>query len=285
MRSSGCEIDLEPAGLDALALEEVIDQRVEAVSLLLDDLEVVRDLRLLEVALQEQARVAEDARQRVPQLVRDDADELRLEPLALAQLLVLELLFPPALLERPGHHVERARERMDLGRALLGQPRRQVARGDAGRAVRDGPDRSGDPARQEDPVQREQPGGADEGRDADLDRLDRLALCLGGVGRRERRLAGEEVVEPPADRGDAEEPFLGRDGRPGGRRLDLVDRDQRGAVFPDVGLGSGPTSAIAWPCLRRLARELALHLVDRRRHAAAAHGATPSGTVAFPLTR
>ena len=94
MRSSGCEVELEPAGVDALALEEVIDQRVQAVSLLLDDLEVVRDLSLLEVALQEEARVAEDARERVAQLVRDDADELRLEPLALAELLVLELLLP-----------------------------------------------------------------------------------------------------------------------------------------------------------------------------------------------
>src|SRR5205814_446752 len=79
-------------------------------------------------------RVPDDARERSSQLVRDDAHELRLEPLALAQLLVLGLQVAFPLLERTGHQVEGVRQLVDLGRTLLRKASRQVARGDAARA-------------------------------------------------------------------------------------------------------------------------------------------------------
>ena len=102
-----------------------------------------RSERRVGVAPEDEARVAEDARERRAQLVRDDRDQLRLRPLALAQLLVLALRDPGAPdSTEDGHRVERAGQLPDLGRALLRDADREVARGDPRRAAsrRRGPD-------------------------------------------------------------------------------------------------------------------------------------------------
>src|SRR5439155_4443581 len=124
-------LQLDAAGLDTLDVEELLDERGEALALLVDHLEVAACILLIELAFQEQARVAEDAGERRSQLVRDDAHELRLQSLALAQLLVLGLELPLAVLERACHCVECLRQLVQLGSAALGQSRRQNPRGDA----------------------------------------------------------------------------------------------------------------------------------------------------------
>ena len=115
-----------------------------------DHLEVAPGVFLVELALQEQARIPEDAGERRPQLVRDDAHELRLHPFALAQLLVLRLELALAVLERTGHRVERLGQLVQLRGSLLGQACREVARGDATRAGGDEPHRAHDAVREED---------------------------------------------------------------------------------------------------------------------------------------
>ena len=70
--------------LDPLDVEEVLEQRGEPARLRVDDSEVVPADGRVELALQQQRGEAEHARERRPQLVRDDADQLRLHPLALS---------------------------------------------------------------------------------------------------------------------------------------------------------------------------------------------------------
>ena len=84
--------------LDSLHVQEVLQQRRQAPCLRVDDAEVVAAGRRVEVPLQQQRGEAEHARERRPELVGDDADELGLHPLALAQLLVLRLQLLAALL-------------------------------------------------------------------------------------------------------------------------------------------------------------------------------------------
>src|SRR2546421_4655474 len=88
--------DRQLALLEALDVEEVVDERAEPAGLRLDDAEVLAALLVRHVALKENRREAEHAREWCPELVRDHADELRLRALALAQPLVLLLELAPA---------------------------------------------------------------------------------------------------------------------------------------------------------------------------------------------
>ena len=104
--------------LDPLDVEEVFEQRGEPTRLSVDDPEVVPTDRRIEFALQQEGGEAEHARERCPKLVGDDADELRLHPLALAQLGVLRLELRVVLLDPLRHLVEGLGELADLARAL-----------------------------------------------------------------------------------------------------------------------------------------------------------------------
>ena len=70
--------------LDPLDVEEVLEQGGEPPGLRVDDSEVMPADRRVELALQQQRGEAEHARERCAELVRDDADQLGLHPLALA---------------------------------------------------------------------------------------------------------------------------------------------------------------------------------------------------------
>ena len=100
--------------LDPLDVEEVLEQRSEPTRLSVDDPEVVPADRWVELALQEEGGEAEHACERRPQLVGDDADELRLHSLALAQLGVLRLELCVVLLDPLRHLVEGLGELADL---------------------------------------------------------------------------------------------------------------------------------------------------------------------------
>ena len=89
----GLQIELEPAAT-LVGREELVDEPVQPAPLVVDDLDVPAQRCRVGVAPEDEARVAEDARERRAQLVRDDRDQLRLRPLALAQLLVLALEIP-----------------------------------------------------------------------------------------------------------------------------------------------------------------------------------------------
>ena len=104
--------------LDPLDVEEVLEQRGEPTRLSVDDPEVVPADRRVEFTLQEKGSEAEHARERRPKLVGDDADELRLHPLALAQLGVLRLELRVVLLDPLRHVVERVGELADLAGPL-----------------------------------------------------------------------------------------------------------------------------------------------------------------------
>ena len=82
---------VEPSGLDLLDVEEVLEQRGQPPRLRVDDAEVVTPGVDVELALEQERGEADHARERRAQLVRDDADQLALEALALAQLRVLPL--------------------------------------------------------------------------------------------------------------------------------------------------------------------------------------------------
>src|SRR5712691_5154598 len=70
--------------LDALQVEEVVDQRGQTATLAVDDLEVPLPRLLVDVVTKEQLRESQHPRQRRTQLVRHRRDELGLEPLRLA---------------------------------------------------------------------------------------------------------------------------------------------------------------------------------------------------------
>ena len=123
--------------LDPLHVEKVLEQRGESARLRVDDAEVVAAGRRVEVALEQERREAEHARERRPQLVRDDVDELRLRLLALAQLRVLLLQVGVVLLDLVGHLVEGAGQLADLAGAPLRQPQRPLAACQAARSARD----------------------------------------------------------------------------------------------------------------------------------------------------
>src|SRR5262249_39268571 len=91
--------DRELPLLEALHVEEVVDERSEAPGLCLDDPQILAALLVGHVPLEQDGREAEHARERGPQLVRDHADELGLGTLALPQPLVLVLELTPARLE------------------------------------------------------------------------------------------------------------------------------------------------------------------------------------------
>ena len=90
-RSTFSVVQVDALVLDPLDVEEVLEQRGQPACLRVDDAEVVPPRRRVELALEQERREPEHARERRPQLVRDDADELGLPALALAQLLVLLL--------------------------------------------------------------------------------------------------------------------------------------------------------------------------------------------------
>ena len=126
--------ELEPAVLDPLHVEEVLEQRSETAALGVDDPEVVPARLEVEVPLEEERREAEDAGERRPQLVRDDRDQLGLEPLALAQLRVLGRSSPLlrcsssaiVLNERVSSPISPGRPRSEAGGR--GRPRRAGSR-------------------------------------------------------------------------------------------------------------------------------------------------------------
>ena len=68
-------LQLEPAVLDPLHVEEVVDQRGEPPGLVLDDAEVLGPLLGAERPLPHHVREPEDARERRPELVRGVGDE------------------------------------------------------------------------------------------------------------------------------------------------------------------------------------------------------------------
>ena len=70
--------------LDPLDVQEVFQQRREASRLHVDDAEVVATGRRVELPLQQERGEAEHARQRRPELVRDDVHKFGLHSLALA---------------------------------------------------------------------------------------------------------------------------------------------------------------------------------------------------------
>ena len=141
----------------------------------------------------------EHARERRPQLVRDDADELGLHPLALAELLVLLLELVVARLESLGHLVERTGQLADLARPLLRKPQRVLATGDPPCAISHGPHRATDRACEDDAEQGDQRHRGADGDRADENRdvgaLVRVAGCLGG----EPVLLRPEDLEEPTD--------------------------------------------------------------------------------------
>ena len=165
--------------LDPLHLEEVLEQRGQPARLRVDDPEVVTPRRCVELALQQERREPEHARERRPQLVRDDADELRLPALALAQLLVLLLELVVADLQPLRHLVERMCQLSDLAGALLGEPVRELAAGDPVGAVGDRAHRSADRAREHDAEEGDQ---GHRGADCDGADEDGEVGALVGVG-------------------------------------------------------------------------------------------------------
>src|SRR5205085_4924335 len=82
----GLERELEAALLDALQIEELVDQVGEPSRLGMDQPQVVLLRLRLELAQREELGKAEHAGQGGPELVRDRGDELGLEPLRLALL-------------------------------------------------------------------------------------------------------------------------------------------------------------------------------------------------------
>ena len=78
------EREREAPGLDLLHVEEVVDERRQALRLAVDRLQVAPARVLVEVVVHQQLREAEHARERCAQLVRDGGDELGLEPRGLA---------------------------------------------------------------------------------------------------------------------------------------------------------------------------------------------------------
>src|SRR5207253_5667696 len=98
--------DRQLALLEALDVEEVVDERPEPAGLRLDDAEVLAALLFRHIPLEENRCEAEHARERCPELVSDDADELRLRALAFPKPLVLILELAPAGFEPLRHPVE-----------------------------------------------------------------------------------------------------------------------------------------------------------------------------------
>ena len=231
------EIEIEPAAI-LVGGEELVDEPVEPAPLVVDDLDVPAQRGRVGVAPEDEARVAENARERRAQLVRDDRDQLRLRPLALAQLLVLALEVPAPRLDRGGHRVERTGELPDLGRALLRDADREVARGDPRRTGRDIADRMCDrPDEVAHHEQQQEAGGAERG-DADQHGAVCLTARVRGAGGSQPVLAREQGRQPAPDLADARQPVLRR-GRGERRcRADERDRDQGvsvvGRVVADV---------------------------------------------------
>ena len=120
-------LELELPAVRLRGGEEALDETCKAPALVVDDLQVAAERARIGIPLQDQARVPEDARERRPQLVRDDRDQLGLRPLALAQLLVLDLERATTLLDGLRHRVEGPRQLSDLGRTVRGNPDREVA--------------------------------------------------------------------------------------------------------------------------------------------------------------
>ncbi len=206
------------AGVEAADLQQVGQQRLEAVELELEQLGGPRGDRV-----EAGPGVVEDVaghphrREGCPQLVGDVGDEAALEP---AQLLELADL----ALEVGGHLVERRREARQVVLAAHPQPLLELARGqplgdptghpDRGdHLAGDQPGQAGDEQQQQDPGREERPG----------DERHRLALLVervevvervGVVVGRQRHLAAHHDAGPVGQAGDG----------PGGR---------------DVGVGPG----------------------------------------------
>ena len=83
LRSTLLAAELERLLLDALQVEQVVEERGQPARLGPDDLEIAPRLLRREVPLEHQRGEAEHAGERRPQLVRHVADELALHPLAL----------------------------------------------------------------------------------------------------------------------------------------------------------------------------------------------------------
>ena len=153
---------LEPPRLDLLHVEEVLEQRGEPARLGVDDPEVVPSRVDVELTLEQQRREADHAGERRPQLVRDDADQLALQALALAQLRVLPLELGVVCLQARRHLVEGARELTDLARAGIGQAKRELASGEAARSRGDPAHGACDRAREVDAEEHDQQGRRDD---------------------------------------------------------------------------------------------------------------------------
>ena len=89
------QAELEHPKLLSLQIEEIVQQGREPRALGADDAEVPATVLRRDVALQHQVGEAEDAGQRRAQLVRDIADEIRLQPLALHEPLISFLELGP----------------------------------------------------------------------------------------------------------------------------------------------------------------------------------------------
>ena len=120
-------VEIEPAGLHAREIKEIVDQPQQPLRVLLDNGQAlpVRSGDLL--VLEQQLGVPLDRGEGSPQLVRNNRDELGLQPVRLlnGQVLLLELVVFPAqfLLQKPpfvrpvqrlGHLVEGAGELAQL---------------------------------------------------------------------------------------------------------------------------------------------------------------------------
>ena len=133
--------------LDPLDVEKVLEQRGQPARLCVDDAEVVPARIGLEVALEQERGESEHTRERRAQLVRDDVDELRLHPLALAELVVLCLELAAACLEPFRHRVEGVRQVADLAGPVLRQAVVELAGSEATGAGGDRADRTADRSR------------------------------------------------------------------------------------------------------------------------------------------
>ena len=142
--------------LDQACVEEVADERREARRLGVDDLEVALPVGLGEVALEQEAREAEHARERRAHLVRDHADQLRLVALRPLEAVGALDQLAPAHGERLRHRVEHLRELAELVTPAIVQAHVEVAGGDRrGRGDRLA-QRVGDDARQPEAEQDQQ---------------------------------------------------------------------------------------------------------------------------------
>ena len=200
-RSTGAVLELDPARVDALAVEELVDQRGEPVALLLDDLEVP-------VACQPGRSRAcgggSCSRGCSTSGVRSSCDTMLIS-CDFSRSLWRSFSFCRSssrcpLLERACHRVEGLRQRANLGGAALGEPGREVAGRDLARTLGNLTDRVGDSPCQEEAVKEQQPDRGAESSGRNGQSAVGLVPGRGCVGTGLRSLRREQPVEPRSDR-------------------------------------------------------------------------------------